>query len=195
VRAHFALRQISIKLAANGFDVLRFDYEGTGNSKNTLETIAPAQWAENIGTASQELVNISGSDRVSIIAVRFAANLATTLAAERAIDRFIMWDPVLVGDHWVENLYEHRRNVCEVFAESLLVKDREFMGHVTVPGFIDEIHARTLNRIRADRLFSVITEDYRHIDTLRQVSSQIEQVPFECRWQDRKSQVLGHTTL
>ena len=190
VRAYFALRQTSIRLAADGFDVLRFDYEGTGNSGNTLEFVSPGQWVENIATASQELVNISGSDSISIIAVRFAANLATTLTTERAIKRFVMWDPIFVGDHWIEHLYEHRRNVCEVFPESLLVTDREFMGHVTAPGFIDELRTRTLNPIEADGLYSIITDDYRHIGTLQQLSGRVEPVAFECRWQDRTSQVL-----
>ena len=98
VRANFALRQISIKLAAEGFDVLRFNYDGTGNSKNTLESVSPGQWVENIASASQELVDISGSDRVSIIAVRFAANLATSLAATRTIESltFILTTSVVV---------------------------------------------------------------------------------------------------
>ena len=101
-----------------------------------------------------------------------------------------MWDPILVGDHWIEHLYEHRRNVCELFPESLLVKDREFMGHVTAPGFIDELRALMIHPIEADRLFSVITDNYRHVDTLRQVSGQVEHVPFECSWQAPNSEVL-----
>ena len=190
VRANIALRQISIKLAAAGFDVLRFDYEGTGNSSGIVETVPLIRWVENIATASQELVDISGSDRISIVAVRFAANLAATLAEERAINRFVMWDPILVGDHWVEHLMEHRDNVCDAFSESLLVQDREFMGHVTSPGFIDDVRARALNEMKAEKLVSVITDNYRHLDTLRQISGEVEQVSFECRWQDRKSGLL-----
>lgn len=190
MRAHFALRQISIKLARDGFDVLRFDYAGMGNSTMSPESVSPGEWADNISVATRELVDISGSSSASIVAVRFAANLAATLTEETDINRFVMWDPILVGGHWVELLYEAQRNVTRKFSASLLVTDREFMGHAMSSTFVDEIRTRELSNIHSQEQYAVITDKYRHIDTLRKTTDDIHSVSFSCSWEDLTSQVL-----
>ena len=41
-RAHFALKKIATDLASSGYDVVRFDYSGTGDSKGDLEAAKAA---------------------------------------------------------------------------------------------------------------------------------------------------------
>ncbi|MDE2122022.1 MAG: alpha/beta hydrolase, partial [Betaproteobacteria bacterium] len=51
IRAHRFLRVLSERLSASGFDVLRFDYFGTGDSAGTEAEADLDTWVRDIGMA------------------------------------------------------------------------------------------------------------------------------------------------
>lgn len=75
LRSQRGLRLLADKLAENGFDTLRFDYSGTGDSFGDSPSLA--QWQADIDTALRELRDLSGCEQVAVIGLRVGALLAS----------------------------------------------------------------------------------------------------------------------
>jgi predicted alpha/beta hydrolase len=97
-RTWIALRKLAISLAERGQHVLRFDYQGTGDSFGDLERIAISDWIEDIKLAVDEGRELSGSSVVRLLGVRISAALAClAVGAENHVQRLVLWDPVFDG--------------------------------------------------------------------------------------------------
>ena len=101
-RCHFMMRRLADALAAKGYDVLRFDYVATGDSKGNYGEAEFADWSNNVSAALAELRSRGGYDTVSVVAIRAAAMLA--LPWEHEVERFGFWDPVLDPVAFVDEL-------------------------------------------------------------------------------------------
>lgn len=98
MRTHWAMRKIARRLAIDGFHVLRFDYNGTGDSSGDREQATVERWQEDVATACKELSDISGISTVSIVGVRLGATLAAMAnVAGTPADHLVMWDPIVSG--------------------------------------------------------------------------------------------------
>lgn len=85
-------------LAENGFNVLRFDYRGTGDSEGRFEDMRLDDWLEDIRDASAALVSHAGVSDVVLMGVRLGATLALRAAARFAIAKtLVLWDLVEDG--------------------------------------------------------------------------------------------------
>jgi pimeloyl-ACP methyl ester carboxylesterase len=105
LRAHRPLRQLADRLASCGFDVLRFDYFGCGDSAGDDEQGLLRRWLQDAEAAVEELEALSGSARVALIGVRLGASLAVELAARRpGVDQLVLWDPVADGSRYLAEL-------------------------------------------------------------------------------------------
>ncbi len=93
-------------LAAEGYYVLRFDYFGCGNSWGEDEDGSPERWQNDIGTAAQKLIEVSGFSKLSVVGFRYGATLAAFLS-NVAVDKFILWEPVISSREYI-NLFENR---------------------------------------------------------------------------------------
>jgi len=60
ILTHWSYRRLADMLANEGFDVLRFDYFGTGDSAGHSKDATIEIWHENIKTAANELLELSG---------------------------------------------------------------------------------------------------------------------------------------
>jgi hypothetical protein len=189
MRAHFALRQISMKLSAAGYDVLRFDYSGMGNSLNSSNTVGPAEWKANLMTAANELQDISGVSRISIVAVRFSANLAASVTQTRPAEEFVMWDPVMKGKAWLEKLIKAQEATAKQFPYLDFDADREFLGHKMPISFCDDLLATEQDAIVAQKILRVETEDF-PAGPDEDENYDVVKVPFQCNWESLSSQVL-----
>jgi len=105
MRAHRAFRQLANLLARRGFHVFRFDYFATGDSAGESEEATVAEWIANVGQAAEELKDNAGIDGVSIVGLRLGAALALLAGAAREdVSRIVLWDPVIDGARYVEEL-------------------------------------------------------------------------------------------
>ncbi|GAB1265250.1 hypothetical protein NBRC116492_20590 [Aurantivibrio infirmus] len=105
MRSHRAIRQLASMLAQKGFHVLRFDYHGTGDSALDLNQVTPKDWQANINFAIDELKDLAGVERVSLIGLRLGALLAASVAGERKdISRLVVWDPIISGESYLDEL-------------------------------------------------------------------------------------------
>jgi pimeloyl-ACP methyl ester carboxylesterase len=104
--AHRTYRHLAERLAAAGFDVLRFDYQGTGDSSGRSdEPNRVRAWLESIGAAVDELRAIAGVTSIDLFGVRLGATLAALVAAERKdIGALALWAPILSGRSYVREL-------------------------------------------------------------------------------------------
>jgi hypothetical protein len=94
-RSHFTIKRIAMELASRGYDVLRFDYSGTGDSKGNIPSDIFSVWSTDIGEAMAEIRALTGQTQVSLVATRYSASLGLPSQAE--FTKFVCWDPIL--DH------------------------------------------------------------------------------------------------
>jgi pimeloyl-ACP methyl ester carboxylesterase len=111
IRAHRAYRQLASLLSKARFHVLRFDYFGTGDSAGETEEGDLAQWVEDIGTAADELRDLTGVARVSLVGLRLGGTLALLAGKDRTdLGSLVLWDPVVSGASHVEELRTMHRD-------------------------------------------------------------------------------------
>jgi pimeloyl-ACP methyl ester carboxylesterase len=104
-RSHWAFRKLAELLAKQGFDVLRFDYRGTGDSNGELEHTTPAMWVDDIKRAVKELKELTGLRKVSAVGFRFGGLLLARAASEGlGLDTLVLWEPVVSAANWVAQL-------------------------------------------------------------------------------------------
>lgn len=97
-RCHRAIKQLASALCKIGFDVLRFDYFGTGDSAGDYEQADFDVWKKDAHKAITFLKNRTGADKVAILGLRLGATIAHQVACERNdIAASVLWSPCLVG--------------------------------------------------------------------------------------------------
>ncbi len=102
-RAYRNLQQLSLLLAESGFDVLRFDYRGTGNSSGSCGECTQDSLVEDTRAVATFLRQQANTRRLSIIGIRLGATVAS-LSQIDDVNQMIWWDPVIRGQNFVELL-------------------------------------------------------------------------------------------
>jgi uncharacterized protein len=104
--AHRAMRVLSKRLCTAGFDTLRFDYFGAGDSGGETIDAELGGWKKDIGTALRELTEMSGTSRIAIIGMRLGATLVAEAAPQlpTKADSIVLWDPILCGTDYLKSL-------------------------------------------------------------------------------------------
>jgi pimeloyl-ACP methyl ester carboxylesterase len=100
-------RILAERLAADGFDVVRFDYDGTGNSAGDHdEPLRVQAWLDSIEHVITEGRRITGCSSVVLIGLRLGAILALHAAAARrgGVDGLVLWSPFQTGRSFVREL-------------------------------------------------------------------------------------------
>jgi alpha-beta hydrolase superfamily lysophospholipase len=105
--AYGAYRQISQALAQAGFDVLRFDYPGTGDASGSdADGDRVPDWTAGIRTAAQTLTQITGHSRLALFGLRLGAQLALQAAAQMGgVERIVLWAPCKSGRAFTRELH------------------------------------------------------------------------------------------
>lgn len=104
-RSHTAYRKLASLLAAEGFDVLRFDYFGTGDSAGESNEAELDTAVASIETASRELLDAAEVTRLSLVGMRLGAPLALQAAARLSnVRQVVLWDPVIRGSDYLREL-------------------------------------------------------------------------------------------
>jgi PST family polysaccharide transporter len=99
-RAHVAYRILAAALARSGFLVLRFDYDGTGDSVGSEQDPARVEaWTTSVRRAVGFLEQ-AGAMRKVLVGMRVGATIAVNAGVE-CLDALVLWDPCLSGRSFV----------------------------------------------------------------------------------------------
>lgn len=154
VRTNRLYRMLAERLAAKGFDVLRFDYFATGESAGQDEQGDLDRWREDIVEAHRELVRRSRTSRQVWLGARLGATLAL-LASGRvdpAPERLVLWDPVVDGGRYLRELDDgHARQIRSSFsivpAGLTTARRGEALGFATSESFEAQLASLQLERL------------------------------------------------
>ena len=104
-RAHRIYRVLATQLERAGYACLRFDYGHTGDSAGDGDAATLAGWVDDVRVAEAALREASGSPRVVLVGLRLGATIAALAAAAGVAARhLILWDPVLDGRTYLDEL-------------------------------------------------------------------------------------------
>jgi len=131
-RTYRSWRILADALAGEGFTVLRFDYEGSGDSLDTHEDQpAVAGWLRSVTDAVEVMRSQPGIGRVAVVGLRLGALLAArALAGLDVIEDLVLLAPGTSGRHYAREL----RLLAEAWGTALLP-----------PGSAPAVPSRTLN--------------------------------------------------
>ncbi len=202
IRSHRSMRNLVTGLSA-GAHVLRFDYYGCGDSGGAGEDGTLKQWQTDIGLAIDELKDMAGLTRVSVVGLRFGATLAALATRTRTdVQTLILCDPVLRGAEYVMQVADLEKQwraarpylkclpdpaACELLGFPLTPElRREFMDVDLLE--VDQWPARHVTTIASA---GVDTAELDAHLARRGVSSDTEHVAGKCDWDRHESVHLG----
>ncbi len=145
IHGHYALRLLAERLAAGGFCVLRFDYDGTGDSAGgTGDPGRLDAWTATVQRAVS-LVRETGVNEVCAVGMRLGAGLAAeAVATDSRIDQLVLWDPCSGRSF----LREQRAISTITLGSSAVSSD----GSVEIPGMVyDADTAREIEGISIEK--------------------------------------------
>jgi uncharacterized protein len=182
MRTHKILQQLAVQFSSVGFDVLKFDYYGVGDSAGNCEQGDVEIWKDDIYKAYQELKDISGVRSISIVGMRLGAALAAaTISAGLSVKNLLMWDPIINGVAYIRELRELTSKVLNGSFE------KEQDGTEILGGFpfsannllnISAIDLLTLTAIPKDSILLYVSE---HCETYVQLYNNIyeQEIPLK----------------
>ena len=99
---HRASRHWAASLAKAGIAVLRFDYDGTGDSFGSLDDPGRVRaWSDSVDDAVDFLRTTSGAPRLVVAGIRLGATLAMSAARDGRVHGLILWAPFATGRAYV----------------------------------------------------------------------------------------------
>ena len=161
--SHWAFRKLSNLLSRAGFHVFRFDYFGTGDSAGESGGGTVSRWIADVRSAVRELQRISGLNTVSIVGLRMGAALAAEACAlDVHMKNLVLWDPVVSGKKYMEELAVMHRRYYAFFQEQKTESAPDELVGFTFPvemrTSIEQIELLELSEVRSERIFLVGTE-------------------------------------
>src|SRR3954447_19799772 len=103
--AHRTMRHLADRLAAAGLPVLRFDYDGTGDSAGRDEDSDRLDaWIASIGEAVRWLREWSGCEHVSLAGLRMGGTLAALSSRDIDVSRLVLLAPCDRGRTYAREL-------------------------------------------------------------------------------------------
>lgn len=108
IRAYRIFKVLAERLSENGCAVLRFDYRGSGDSGGECSDFTPEIATQNILSAHQEIMDLSGKTRVVWIGLRLGALLALKASEgmPKGLRGVICWEAISDGAEYLEELKE-----------------------------------------------------------------------------------------
>ena len=104
MRSYRGMRLLAMQLAAAGYETLRFDYSGTGDSQGRGLDARMEHWLADIVSASNELRELSGCPRLALCGLRLGALLAQEAINQKLLrpQALIAWDAPANGAAFAE---------------------------------------------------------------------------------------------
>lgn len=150
-------------LVAGGFNCLRFDYTGCGDSEGNFTEGSVSQWISDIATAKTILKDQSGCSNICICGFGFGGLLATAHAAVSVVSAIILWEPVVDGQIYCRRLRKNHRQWLHGSFVKVQRVDKRFqtMGFPATADLEKEMCRLNINDLpscRAEKIFAVVRD-------------------------------------
>lgn len=114
-RAYLTIVHWARRLAAQGFEVMRFDYRGQGESTGVFEEMTLRRWREDAARCAAGLSEAARGEPLVLQGIRLGALIAAELFASSVGDGLLLWEPpdsaeALLRDTLRHNLVEQRKS-------------------------------------------------------------------------------------
>ncbi len=103
------LQQLAVRLSQIGFEVIRFDYAGTGNSQGKPADMSLPQWQQDVSNViryakeSRSAIDPLSNPKVSVLGIRLGGTFLAQSQLD-GIEHAILWDPVWDGRVFLDQL-------------------------------------------------------------------------------------------
>lgn len=199
-RTHQIIKEAAGLLSMQGYETLRFDLRGTGDSAKNFNEVSVRHWMEDIRSAYRELQDLSGDGKSHVIGIRISGLLALQALQDDVhdISSFTLWDPITSGSRYVDDLAEtHAHYVAKYQAvrgapPNLL--DHELAGfecHQNLAHEFRTLEIRSLmdhSQTRAN--LRVLQSQNENCGDLRDKSHHVTDIDANCGWNTMDSAVL-----
>jgi len=144
IRSYKAIRNLAKNISAKGYHVMRFDYSGVGDSFGELTDVSLSNWMADISLAYNELVDVSGIKKISLLGVRLGGVLALMSRKKLPVDKTVLWDPVVNVHNYISDM--------KLMHKEMLVDKMRFRN-TRESGFVDgELLGFMFNSMLLDEL-------------------------------------------
>lgn len=162
--AHRVFVSLARDLAAAGFDVLRFDFRGEGDSDREFEQTDFDTRIQDACLAIDTVRALNPSiTEVTLLGLRLGASVAAAAAVRRSdVTRLVLWDPVVDGAAYMQTVL--RLNLMYQMAiHHKVIEDREALAArlakgetVNIEGY--ELAEPLFKQVSAFRLTDVLSQ-------------------------------------
>lgn len=150
-------------LVRSGDAVIRFDYQGDGDSEGILEDIDLDDWCDDIVDATKFVGNICNNPSFNLFGLRLGGSLAWNVARKIKIDQILLWDPIIDGDDYLNQLLRFNLT-AQLSTYGKVKEDRSVLRQnlkegkvVNILGY--EVNARLSNSLSNIQLSNKITPE------------------------------------
>jgi dienelactone hydrolase len=149
---HSLYRQLALRLAGEGFPVLRIDYPGTCDSEGHPRDVARVEaWLAALSCGADHLRTWSGARQLALFGALLGGTLATLLAARRAdVAGLALWGPYPQGRVMVrtELAAAATRAATAGAAPGFAAGDQEAFGFLLTAPMLEDLRAIDLAALR-----------------------------------------------
>lgn len=141
-------------LARDGYHLLRFDWQGTGNSSGSSSELRDlSAWQDDLQDAALKLKE--SVDDIHLVSVRVGALISASLPMnDLPIAASYHWDPVFSGQQWLDDMHQLQRGILvDTYCFLFKRKPRTDVFH-EFAGFT--IHPELYKRIQDLDLFDIL---------------------------------------
>jgi len=175
MRSHRAYRQLAMMLTKQGYDVLRFDYRGTGDSALDLDEVNANTWVEDVNVAIGELKDISAVSNIHVVGLRLGGLIAASAINGRDdIASINLWDPVTSGEKYIDELSsELRDEYTQEDNGELNSNYQDDVGVINFNGFsLNQSLQKTLKELNIENMNLSKIKKIRHIISHESIDSE-----------------------
>ncbi len=155
IRAHRAFRHLAETLAGAGFPVLRFDFDGTGDSSgDERDPDRVATWRADVGRAAAELRARSGVQPLALLGLKLGATFAALAAQDLGgVEALVLWGAHESGSAYVSEATKAHKMHTMLEPASFSggppsAEGQEALGFLLTPATVDSLAAVDLFAIK-----------------------------------------------
>ena len=102
-RGYRNLQQLAVQLSRVGFEVLRFDFAGTGNSEGDCSELNVNLMLQNLVDARDYLAKQAAADHIAVVGLRLGGTLASRVTPG-TFSQTVLWDPIESGNAFLNQV-------------------------------------------------------------------------------------------